>query len=351
MRFAGGRLGLTLIELLIASALGVLVTALAFTAFLRAKSTVARTSARVELHQSAAVLQDAFEQDFGSLAPAMAVFVRSTPTFSGGSLTGEDVEVVFMRSTAPLDKQAPRDANDNYLADHHWVRWRFVRTIVSVNGVQKTKMAVLRRAASSPQRVWQTNAALATASPVQPPEGGGTKSNYDGARWLNIPRPLRDASDGIASLDFNRYGIPPAAIHMNTPNGDIGDLADLDAHDHIASTSIRDFQIGWVDAAGNSVVVDGEHAADHRIDGLYMDIVGPDNGRYLDRSQNPVASVPGVARDPLLLQYDYRPVLAARPRLLRYTMRLEDQATGISQTFAGSIAIPGMMPPINRPTP
>jgi hypothetical protein len=82
-----------------------------------------------------------------------------------------------------------------------------------------------------------------------------------------------------------------------------------------------------------------------------MDVVGPDNGRYLDRMQNPVGSIPGPARDPAVAQYDYRPALAARPRLLRYTMRLEDPKTGLSQSFSGSVALPGLMPPLVRPTP
>ena len=343
-----GRAAVTLVEIIVATALGVIITAMTWEVFLSAKSTSARATARVALHQASASLQDAFERDFGTMAPALALFVRSTPTVSG-STRQDAIEIVFMRSTAPLDKQASSSTYDRYLADHHWVRWLFTRTRTEAAGVWTTTAATLKRSTSTPIRSWQTNAALTTAPSVRDPLGGALRGNYNGTSWINIPRPLRDASGGVESLDFNRYGLMPNQISANTPIGDIGDLADLAANEQLVSADVRDFLIGWVDAGGNAVTVDGSTAATHNIDGLYMDVVGPDNGRYLDRLQNPRASSPGAALVPASPQYDYRPALSRRPRLMRISFSLVDKPTGVHQAFTLSVATPGLMPPVDRP--
>jgi hypothetical protein len=36
---------------------------------------------------------------------------------------------------------------------------------------------------------------------------------------------------------------------------------------------------------------------------------------------------------------------------MRISFRLEDQATHVSQTFTFAVAAPGLMPPINQPSP
>lgn len=343
------RQGLTLIELLVATSLGVLVIALTWTAFSRAKQTAARATARVGLHQSAATLQDAFERDFANMSPALAMFVRSTPATSGSTKT-ERIEIIFMRSVAPLDKQASQGTYDRYLEDHHWVRWLFTRTYTQVAGVWQANSVSLRRSSSTPIRYWKTTSAFTVSPSVVDPIDGSARAHYSGVAWINIPRPLRDASGGPDSLDNNRYGVPAGKISSDYPIGDIGDLADLDGNDQIVSTLVQDFQFGWADAGGNAMAVDGQTASVHNINGLYMDIVGPDNGRYLDRRQNSIVSPPGVAMDASFAQYDYRKDLSLRPRVIRFSLRLEDPTTHVTQVFSFSIATPSLTPSIIRPS-
>jgi type II secretory pathway component PulJ len=344
------RSGMTLIEILVASALGVMLIAMTWSAFLSAKQATMRTTSRVALHQTAAVLQETFERDFTALAPALAMFARSTPTVAG-TTRSERIELVFMRSTAPLDKQSSEGTYDRYLADHHWVRWLFTRTLDQVGGTWKVTTASLKRSSSTPIRYWKTLATLVPAAPVWDPLANGNKASYNGVNWVNIPRPLRDARDGVASLDYNRYGVPAAKVSPDTPIGDIGDLADLTANEQILSSQVKDFLFGWVDAGGQAVSIDGQTAATVNVNGLYLDVVGPDNGRYLGRRQDPQATVPGPALAPGFPQYDYRPDLARRPRLARVSFRLEDQVTRVSQTFTFAVAAPGLMPPIRQPSP
>lgn len=343
--------GLTLVELLIATALGMIIIGMTWGAFARAKSAAARATARVVLHQSAAVLHEAFARDLGNLAPALALFANSTSATAGSTKT-ERVELVFMRSIAPLDKQAMQGTYDRYMEDHHWVRWLFTRTSTQNGAGWVVTGTTLKRSTSTPARTWKTNNTLSLGgAKVIDPNDGSEESHYGGEEWINLPRALRDASGGVASLDNNRYGVPATAITADSPFTDIGDLADLIANEQVVSTVVQDFMFGWVEADGDAVSVDPQTPAVHNINGLYMDVVGPDNGRYLDLRHDTVASPPGSAIDGGVPQYDYRPDLAARPRLFRIAMRLEDQTAKVSQVFAFSVAAPGLMPPVNEPAP
>jgi hypothetical protein len=342
---------LTLVELLVATALGMLVIGLTWTAFARAKSAAARTTARVAIHQSASILQEAFARDLGNLAPALALFANSASNVSGSTKT-ERIEIVFMRSVAPLDKQAMQGTYDHYMEDNHWVRWLFTRTSTLNAGVWGVTAASLKRSSSSPARTWQTTSALTLgAGQVVDPLNQSKKSNYGGAWWINIPRPLRDAGDGVGSLDNNRYGVPATSISASSDFTDIGDLADLIANEQVVSTMVQDFMFSWVQADGDVVAVDTQTPSVRNVNGLFMDVVGPDNGRYLDERNNPVASPPGSAIDGTAGQYNYRSDLASRPRLFRIAMRLEDASAKVSQVFTFSVAAPGLTPPINTPAP
>ena len=341
--------GLTLVEILVASALGMIITALTWSAFMQAKGATMRGGARVGLHLNAAYLHDQLKRDFTNLAPALAMFVSSTPT-TAGTTRSERIEIVFMRSTAPLDKQVTRGDLDRYLADHHWVRWLFTRTLSQVKGGWKVDSAVLKRSSSTPTRTFYTTAALPAAPAITDPATGTTYSNYNSFRWLNLPRPLRDASGGVASLNNNRFGVPAAATVADTVAGDIGDLTDLTNNEQIVSTQVQDLLFGWEDAAGNAVSVDGQTAMTGNLNGLYLDVVGPDNGRYLDRRQDPRAA-PGAALNGAAPQYDYRPDLARRPRIIRVALRFADTAAQVKQTFSWSFVVPGTAPALATPAP
>lgn len=342
--------GLTLVELMIATALGMAIIGMTWAAFARAKSAAARATARVALHQSAAVLQEAFARDLGNLAPALALFVNSSSATAGTTRT-EKIEIVFMRSIAPLHKQAMQGTYDHYMEDHHWVRWLFTRTSIQNGGTWTVSGTTLKRSTSTPARTWTTTSALTLGGPqVIDPEDKSKESNYSGEQWINLPRALRDAGGGVASLDNNRYGVPATAVSADSPFTDIGDLADLVANEQVVSTAVQDFMFGWIKADGGAVSVDAQTPAVHNINGLHMDVVGPDNGRYLDLRHNAVASPPGAALDGGA-QYDYRPDLASRPRLFRIAMHLEDKVAQVSQVFAFSVAAPGQMPPVNEPAP
>jgi prepilin-type N-terminal cleavage/methylation domain-containing protein len=342
--------GMTLIELLIAVAIGMAMIALTWTSFVHTKSTVARTTARVDLHASAAQLEDALRRDLANLAPALASFARSATASTGADTRTETVELVFMRTTSPLDKlNAVPGEFDNYLADHHWVRWRFTRSLQLVSGVWQVRSGALYRSSSTPARAWKTTAALSVLPSVIDPSNAAPKANYQGVQWINLPRPLRDGKTwGIDGLRHNTYGVPAAAVDATTPIGDIDDLADLDANERLASSQVRSFTIGWSDAGGQAFTVACGVAADERRNGLYLDVVGPENGTYPG-----AAVVPPVSSmlDSSIVPYDYKPDLAARPRLIRFALGMRDDASAVAQDFAFSVAVAGPAPAVIRPSP
>jgi type II secretory pathway component PulJ len=321
-RWRRGAAGLTLIELLVSITLGMILIALAWSAFVKCKDAAARTSLRVDLHTSASAYRELMQRDFANFSPATALFARSTPGVIVGTDKVDTVEIVFMRSIHPLRTQYNESIAQQFMADYHWIRWRFKRTWRQVAGVWKVYDHTLYRSQSTPNRRWNAVQTIAGSS-YDDPTGGIKPNGADsgGLLYINIPRPLRDASAGIPALDFNTYNTPAASIVAGSGTGDIGDLTDLDRNELAASSRVRDFMVGWVDAGGNLVTVASDTAADQRIDGLYMDVLGPSGNAYATQ-------------------------LAKRPRVMRITMNLAE--ANVSQDFSFSIATPGL-PPQFRP--
>lgn len=312
----------TLVELMISVAIGMLMIAVTWTAFTRVKTMTTRATARIDLHAAAASVRDAVAADLRNLAPSLAMFARSVPATVDATTKTETVELVFMRPAAPLRTLGMRSDREQYLADNHWVRWRFTRTLKLRDGAWSVSTAALRRASSTPTRSWTTTSALAAST--TDPADGTLHADYGGTLWINIPRPLRDASQGITSLDNNRYGVPSAAIDPASPQGDIGDLADLDANEMVVSTDIRDFALGWARADGAAIGIHGRTAADLRVDGQYPDALGPAGNNHAAQA-------------------------AARPQVLRVAMLM---AKGdVVQEMSFSVATPGLRAQIAEASP
>lgn len=318
------RAGLTLIELMVSITLGMALIAASWTAFQMTRTTAQRTTIRIDLHTSAAILRESFQRDFVFSSPATACFVRSTPGVMVGTDRVDTIDLLFMRSVHPLRPQMTESIDGEFMADHHWVRWRFRRVWHQVDGAWHVREQALLRSRSSPTRRWNVKGAIYGATQVydaatdslQPPNATAPLS------YINMARPIRDASHGIAALDFNRYNVPNTPTYIDSTVAlDIGDLTDLDQNEVVVSTRVLDVTFGWVDAGGHAHLVTSGTAADHRIHGLYMDVVGPVGNTH--RNQ-----------------------IAARPRIMRVGMTL---AQGhVTQDFSFSFATPGLTP-IFRP--
>lgn len=320
--------GFTLVELLISVALGMLMMSIAWTVFSRSKAAAHATRERILLHQTASLVRQSMQRDFAVLSPTVAVFCRSLPDIALGNPENDrtdTVEFLTMSTLAPLGgRYSPEGWLQVYKQDYHWVRWQFVRTRrPQPDGTTRTISHVLNRSQSTPVRAWKTNSNLKPNSPA-PRLNQSSIVTYDGQTFANMSRPLRDAAEGVASLDNNRYNQPASTFKSDeriNVDGDIGDLADLNEADLTFSDQVRDFRIGWVDASGGEVSVGCDAAADHRINGLYLDITGPGGNAYMDQ-------------------------LKARPRIIRVSFSLANRNGSMNQNFALSFAAPGMMPTV-----
>lgn len=322
------RTAFTLVELLVSMALGMLMIAISWTVFSRSKSASQSTRDRILIHQNASLIRQVMQADFSVLPPTVAVFCRSQPDVAAGNPEGDRIdslEFICMTTQAPLGgRYSPEPWHQIYKQEFHWVRWRFVRTRrPQPDGSTRAISHQLCRSASTPVRAWKANGTLAPGSPV-PRLDTSDLASYDGQTFANIARPLRDASAGIASLDYNRYNQPAGTFKVDeriNVDGDIGDFQDLEANERVFSTQVRDLRFGWVDGLGGEVAAGADAAADLRIDGLALDVLGPAGNPYLDQ-------------------------LRARPRILRVAFTMTNAAGSMGQNFALSFALPGMMPTV-----
>lgn len=315
---------LTLVELMVSITLGMALIAASWSAFQMTRTTALRTSTRVDLHTNAALLRESFQRDFVFSSPATACFVRSTPAVVVGTDQVDTVELLFMRSIHPLRPEMRENISDEFMADHHWVRWRFRRVWHQIDGEWVVREQALLRSRSSGTRRWTVKGAIYGTTKVYDPGTGGLRPSDAGTNlpYLNMARPIRNATAGIDALDFNRYNVPNTAPYIDSAIAlDIGDLTDLDLNEVVVSDRVLDVTVGWVDAGGHAHVVTSAAAADHRIHGLYMDVAGPAGNAHRDQ-------------------------IAARPRIMRVGLTLAQG--GVTQDFAFSFATPGLTP-IFRP--
>lgn len=316
------RRAFTLLELIVSIALGMIVIAIAWSLFSRSKAAAMRTRDRVLIHQSASNIAEFMSRDFVNMSPSAAMFSRSQPAvlLANGDRT-DTVEIVFMRATAPL--KGPGWDAMQFRQDCHWVRWKFVRTSRPAGADWKVINHTLNRSQSTGVRSWSTTASLVPNTFVPFPMSTPL-ANYDRLWFANIPRPLRDASEGIDSLNNNRYNQPPSTVSsldLGTVRGDIGDLTDLNNNDSVFSGQVCDLRLGWVDANSREFSVGSDAAADHKLDGLYMDVLGPTGNNYTAQ-------------------------MRGRPRIVRVSFTMANDAATLAIPFAFSFAGPGMPPPV-----
>lgn len=323
----------TLVELLVSVALGMMMISIAWAVFVRSKAASLATRERIVIHQNAGLIRQVMDRDFSNMSPTVAVFCRSMPNVATGNATGDltdTVEFYCMSTQAPLGgRYSPEGWTQVYKQDYHWVRWQFVRTRrPQPDGSTPAISSVLSRSISTPVRAWVANSTLAPLAST-PRLNMADITTYDGQTFANIARPLRDATRdipalGVQALDNNRYNQAPGTFKADNRinvDGDIGDLTDLENNNAAFSTQVRDLRIGWVDARGGEVAVGTDAAADLRVDGLYLDVTGPAGNDYVGQLQ-------------------------ARPRIIRVAFSLANKADTMTQNFALSFAMPGMLPTV-----
>ena len=304
--------GFTLVELLVSIALAMLLFGAAWTMFAQIQRLVKRTQARLQLHSSAKGIYESMRRDVSALQQDCAFWLRSPG--AGGAGT---IDLLFM--TAVADDQGYRlggkdNAGDSFIegtTDLVWERWTWTgtadhRLLVARND---TNRSYARRISGDPAPV---NTATGTAYSILGYYKYGTSYS---------PQPRRyTAGDDPTLLDDNRWSF------TERPGMNLGDWSDLDRrlapmHERVTACTMEVVLAGN-DGAGSPVVkhADGAGALDFCAWGVRLD---------------------GMTTEALSDGVTARDEIAQRPAILRLSFTLEDRATGVTQDFAFSFALPG----------
>lgn len=310
----------TLVELMASIALSLLLVAGAWTMFSQVQRLAKRTQARLQLHATAKSIYETLRRDLGGLQHSCAIWLRS-PGPGADGLPGQ-IDLVFM--TAVTDEQGfllagNAVAGDNFVentTDLVWSRWSWTGG-VPAGVVGPSAAGRLLHACNATVRDYRRRQ-VDTAVPTKAGVTYGILGFYKYGTPYN-PQPRRSTpGDDPQRLDDNRWAFSERA-GLN-----LGDWSELEERLAPVQGRVTDCRIELVlhgdDAAGSirTVACDGSAASSFCAHGVRLDGLTS-------------AAMGLSARDEI----------ADRPSILRLSFTLQDPATGVSQAFGFSFALPG----------
>lgn len=283
--------GLTLVEILVATALASFLIATATAGFMQMRTMARRVDARQQLHNTARIVFDRLHDELSSLMHGSAVFAAGNP----GA-----VELVYLRGkldNTDFTTGGNFGANLKSRTDQVWSR-------LAWDGTSR----LLTLAASSPERSFTVNRDWT---------GSGTWP-YQNRSFYNLPTPQRAISGGPVASYATATAAARATLDANAlgsgSSDDIGDYRDLENNARPLT--------GWCTGLAFAFVCeDGSvHAVDATADSGFAAA-----GQYVDGRSGPQ--------------------LDGRPRLLRMRLQLTEPSTGLAEEFAFSFLLPALSPP------
>lgn len=359
----------TLIELMISTAIAMLIAGLVTTTFLETRKAINRAEARLAMHAQAQTIFHALHRSFTSLQQTCAMVALSRQ--AGGSPEAGQVDLIFMRAKENRNDfwQEGDCLSQSQLA---WEEWRWLASTRTLYAA--TSSAVGEKADSRRRRRFTLGSSFI-------PAGSGV--DYNGRTFINQAKPRRwlDPANPLATLDDNLWfpgvhatpaQVPPWSdltprqwIPSLAPTDkDEGDYGDLQSNLAIECTGVTDFALEFVlhDPAVTMPVPSpltatsrpgprppGQVAIDARYDdqvvwqGVWLDgrmgLTLDPNGPLTDGSAPPMGW-----DDRTAYANFHRTDAALRPRLVRVAFTLTDAAKGLSQDFSFSFALPALAP-------
>lgn len=285
----------TLIEILVSTALILVLVTAATVAFNQAITMMRRIQAVKTLDAQAKALFDRLHRSFSALHPGAAVWLRARTSPA-------TVELLFMRGKEENDDFLDPFNTGHPTTDYVWSLWRWTR-----------KREVLEGSSSSPYRSF--------AMEGRHPWWNKTwKDGEYGSRFYHfgmVPE-LRRSAWHAPSAAFAPAPILDADAWGTGLGRDIGDYKDLEWRLTPALTACRDLTCELVLADGSTVTADGAADLDWGASGAFVD------GGVAGRIQAATAT---------------------RPCLVRLRFTLDDAATGATSTYCFSFATPGFVKP------
>ena len=312
----GSCAGLTLIELLSASAIALTLSVLASVSFVQILKAQQRLLTRLEMHNSARFLYQNMSDSLSALQPDGAMWLESAADDGSGDGL---VTLTFLRGKL--------DEHDNATNSLRW--WG-----ADVNTQYQTRCTDLTWCC------WQWNQKLQTLSTgvssfprafkIVPPWNGptGNFGSRNGDNWfMNMPQPLRVATpcpgltpsgSSLAALSGNRYGSPDYT-------NDTSDYQDLMVNLAPVIRNVTGFHVEMLLADGSVVDADNTQSQTLGYDGNFVN----------------AQCTPGLNGSPAPV--NPRPYLK-RPRLIRTLIDMRDPQTGVTQSFSYSYRPAAILP-------
>jgi Tfp pilus assembly protein PilV len=283
--------GLTLVEILVATALSSFLIATATAGFMQMRTLARRVDAQQQLHNTARIIFERLNDETSSLMQGSLV---------GACGTAGAVELVYLRGkldNTDFTMSGSFGASLKSRTDQLWSR-------LSWDGTTH----MLSLAASSPERTFTVNRDW-TGVGAWP---------YNNRPFYNLPTPQRSVLGGAISSYATAKAAIETTLNANAlgsgSTDDIGDYKDLENNARPMSSWCTDIGFEFVCEDGST------HAVNAAADSWYVAA-----GQFVD----------GRTGSQLDL----------RPRLLRLRLQLTEPTTGLSEEFAFSFLLPGLSPP------
>lgn len=339
----------TLIELLISTALAMLLAAVAISTYYQVRRAVARAEAGMAMCDSAQTVYAYMHAASGSLQQSCAMAAYAHERGSAGPVPeAGEIRLVFMRGKEHVSdfvSLASAESSAYVRNDLTWEMWHWRRSdrtfSVGVNSWGDT---------TDPGRSFLSGA-------FTPVPATGAAVNYNGARFFVTPQPRRTldwsspmtgpSAAGLGFLDDNLLFPNASGVSMANPLSDIGDYTDVQNGMTTVLRNVADMSFVLVAHDGSQTTLDdapSSFAANHAAtlgwdvrQGVWLD------GRLL--TDRPLATDPPSGL-PDASNYISSP-LPKRPVLLRVVMTLEDprwrnSSAPLSRTFTFSFPLPGL---------
>jgi prepilin-type N-terminal cleavage/methylation domain-containing protein len=258
--------GFTLIEVLIATAVGVMILATLTAAFVGARRAAARSEALTKLHLEAALVDRLIQEEIEVMHPCALMRLRAARPVAGGS----DDSLTWVYATVLPNPDPSAGLGQVYANDLAWARWQW-----RANGVDGKP--TLYHSRSSPVMAGRMR------------NNATDRLTYDLVEFPTLRRDRRaelDANDGRGYWGLDKL---PAATFYDTTSGRTlfglpGDDRDLQARAVPLAINIEDLQVSWVDRDGWSVLASAAGLSLTKDDGTAVSGAGsPGSDPYWSR--------------------------------------------------------------------
>jgi prepilin-type N-terminal cleavage/methylation domain-containing protein len=312
------RRGFTLIEILIAAAIGVLMITLVTGALVGIRRITERNQVLTSLHEDAATINRNLLTDVGSSFAGAKWEAAAQPGADGAWGTGDEVVTVTWMTALSDPKQETYEFGRDARHDLTWCRLRWIGG-----------------GAGKPSRLMYARNSGFWYGTYRPPGGGGVTIHMD-------PLPRRDRRRDMNDNDLRHIpGLQPAEYAAIAMPGDGSDIDQQLLPLHAPTVTVEDLRIAWIDRGGwRTVLTPGAGIAQYDQSGAAM----PLSGGPWDNQQR--LGVDGVFLDSRshTAPAATRSVAAARPQLLQVSFTLVEYRERAGSSDPASLRIDLSLP-------